>query len=151
MAAKKRTNDTATATDIPDGFDIRANRVMGDGWMKKAEGATVIGRLLGRVQNGEDDKGEPKYFFQVKIDERSPEVGATTGSGDETEDITLSLGQIVNVDASAALSELHNYSQNGGVYDVYIKFGAKEKAKKGTFWPAIVRLSMVKAPPKAPF
>jgi hypothetical protein len=130
---------------IPDGFDTFAGRVMGDGWMKKEKGNVCQGRLLGR---NEMDDGE-RAFYQVQLDK---DCKAITGKGDDTKEVILKKGSIVNIDESKALHDMRKYAKNlqwGGVYDVWILYGEKQKLDGGnTFWPIIngPRLKQVKAP-----
>jgi hypothetical protein len=141
MADEKKVVDEINAM-VPDGFDINVGRQMADGWARKGKGFIIQGRLLGRVSN--DDKA----YYQVAL--QKP-CFATTGKGDEVQEVTLNEGQIVNVDESKALEDLNKYSSNGGIYDVWIMYGEKQQLPKGgSFWPVVngPRVKMIKAPPK---
>lgn len=130
-------------TNIPDGFDIMAGRELADGWAKKEKGNVIQGRLLGRFTMGED-----RSFYQIKLDKPTK---AIAGRGDETQEVTLEAGKLVNVDESKAMEDLRKYAESGGVYDVWIMYGDKQKTPDGgSFWPIVngPRAKQVKAPPK---
>ncbi len=132
-------------TSIPSGFDISVGRAQGDGWFVKAENAILHGRLLGRYELGSGD--DERFFYQVKL---SHGCKATTGKGADAKEIDLKEGQIVNIGEHKALEDLKKYADNGGVYDVFIKYGALQKIPSGTFWPLLdgtPRLKQIKAPP----
>lgn len=137
--------------EVPQGFDIRAERAQADGFVKKDAGVTVQGRLLSRFTMEGDSA--PRIIYQVLLDKPCP---AVTGSGEEAAVETLEPGKVVNIDG-AALMELDKYANNGGVYDVWIHFKGKRKVGRGLMWDAMVRLRQVKAPPpgshheRAPF
>lgn len=129
----------------PEGFDIDAELVRGDGWATKGEGYIIQGRLKGRQEFRGGD-GKMRAFYSIVL---ARKCHAVIGKGDEAEPGILEPGQIVNVDDSAALGQLESRAKDGGVYDVWIRYGAKEKlqGKPGqTFWPAEVKLRMVKSP-----
>lgn len=128
---------------VPDGFDIMAGRELADGWAMKEKGNTIQGRLMGRFTMGED-----RAYYQIKLDKPTK---AITGRGDETAEVVLPPGKVVNVDESKAMEDLRKYAENGGVYDVWIMYGEKQKTPDGgSFWPIIngPRARQVKAPPK---
>jgi len=128
---------------VPDGFDIMAGRELADGWAMKEKGNTIQGRLMGRFTMGED-----RAYYQIKLDKPTK---AITGRGDETAEVVLAPGKVVNVDESKAMEDLRKYAENGGVYDVWIMYGEKQKTPDGgSFWPIIngPRARQVKAPPK---
>lgn len=134
----------ASAAAPPAGFDINVSRSKGDGWMVKEKGNTTMGRLLGRFEfEGDDNK--VRAFYQVKT---HMETKCIVGTGDDAEEKNLPAGSVVNIDESKALEDLANRSVDGGVYDVWLQYGEKEKGKRGRsgFWPATVKLKMVKPP-----
>jgi len=129
----------------PDGFDINAELTRADGWAVKGEGYTIQGRLLNRQEFRGGD-GKMRAFYSVLLHRKCK---AVIGQGDEANEGWLEKGQTVNVDDSAALGQLESRAKDGGVYDVWIRYGEKERlrGKAGqTFWPAEVRLRMVKPP-----
>lgn len=131
-----------TEVKAPDGFDITVGRQNSDGWARKGKGFTIQGRIINRI-----DQGDDKAFYQILLHK---ECFAVTGKGDETKEITLKEGQIVNVDESKALEDLKKYATNGGVYDVWIMYGEKQQlASGGSFWPVVngPRVRMIKKPP----
>jgi hypothetical protein len=130
-------------TDVPDGFDINANLQRGDGWAVKEAGLIVLGRLVGKSDFKGGD-GKPRVLYQVRL---SKAVKAIIGSGDDAAEGELQPGQLCNVDGSAALAELDKYCNNGGVYDVYVKYLEKRPIGGGqTYWDANVKLKQIKAP-----
>lgn len=132
-------------SEPPEGFDIDAELVRGDGWAIKGEGYVIQGRLKGRQEFRGGD-GKMRAFYSIIL---ARKCHAVIGKGDDAEPGILEPGQIVNVDDSAALGQLESRAKDGGVYDVWIRYGAKEKlqGKPGqTFWPAEVKLRMVKPP-----
>jgi hypothetical protein len=138
--------DKKIDSDVPDGFDINAGRSQADGWAKKEKDNVIQGRLIGRYTMGDEDRA----YYQIMLQKPCK---AITGKGDESEEVTLTEGQLVNVDESTAMKDMRTYAGNGGVYDVWIKYGEKQKIDKGTFWPIVngPRVKMIKAPPKLPF
>ena len=154
MSENKSERNTAPvlATDpsleAPDGFDTSIGRQMADGWFVRSENAICQGRLLARVPNGIDKNSKKeKFFYQIKLQKKCK---ATTGSdkdGDKQE-VDLEVDQIVNIDESRALEDLKELATTGGVYDIWIKFGAKKKVDKGWFWPIVdgPRIKVIKSP-----
>jgi hypothetical protein len=144
VKAPVTSKEVSAPSDIPSGFDISAGRVMGDGWAKKEKGNIICGRLLGRHAM-EDDRA----FYQVEL---SYPCKAFQGKGDDTQEVTLQKGDVVNIDESKAVQGMRKYIQfmdHGGVYDVWIKYGEKQKLDGGnTFWPIEngPRLKEVKKP-----
>ena len=135
--------DDKNLKNIPDGFDIMAGRELADGWAMKDKGNTIQGRLVGRFTMGDD-----RAFYQVKLDKPCK---AITGRGEETVEVVLQPGNLVNVDESKAMDDLRKYCENGGTYDVWIMYGEKQKLEGGnTFWPIVngPRVKTVKPPPK---
>jgi hypothetical protein len=143
MADNTEVKNVSDNVNVPDGFDIMAGRELADGWAKKEKGNVIQGRLVGRFKMGED-----RFFYQIKLDK---ETKAITGKGDDTSEVVLKKGQMVNVDESKAMEDLRKYSDNGGVYNVWIMYGEKAKLPDGgSFWPIVngPRVQMVKSPPK---
>lgn len=134
--------DLPTDEEPPEGFDIDAELIRADGWAEKGEGYVIMGRLLGRQEFRGGD-GKPRAFYSVQL---AKPARAVIGTGDDAEKGILQKGQICNVDDSAALSQLIERSKDGNLYDVWIRYGAKEKlaGKNQTFWPADVKLKLVK-------
>jgi hypothetical protein len=129
----------------PDGFDINAELTRADGWAVKGEGLIILGRLINRQEFRGGD-GKMRAFYSVLLQRK---CRAVIGQGDEAAEGWLEKGQTVNVDDSAALGMLESRSKDGGTYDVWIRYGEKEKLKGKagqTFWPAEVKLRMVKPP-----
>lgn len=140
-------SDSGTGEDSgpPAGFDVNVSRAKGDGWLIKEAGNSLVGRLLGRF-TFEDNMGKERAFYQVRSQRPTK---ATVGTGDDATETTLPAGSIVNVDESAALSDLAKRAEDGGVYDVWMRYRAKEKSKRGKqgFWPMDIRLKVIKSAP----
>jgi hypothetical protein len=128
----------------PAGFDVNVSRAKGDGWLIKEAGNSLVGRLLGRF-SFEDGLGKERAFYQVRSLRATK---ATVGTGDEAHEATLPAGSIINVDESAALSDLAKRAEDGGTYDVWMRYRSKEKSRKGKqgFWPMDIRLKVIKPP-----
>jgi hypothetical protein len=123
------------ASDIPEGFDVHVGRERGDGWAKKEPGNTIMGRLLGRYSfRGED--GRPRAYYQVRLmgNARAEIPNPEDEDGDNL-DVVLEEGNVINIDETASLSDLGSYTEDGGIYDVWFRFGEKVKHKGGkTLW-----------------
>jgi len=134
--------DAAPVVSAPDDFDIDLSKEMGLGWALKSEGAIVCGRLVRRVKmpNGKD--GKPRSFYQIRIRD-GYEVIATDEESDDP--IKLVGGDLVNVDNSSALDRLNDFCDDGGIYEVWIRYGAKIPISGGnTYWPATLKIKVVK-------
>ena len=149
-AGRKKEDD-----DVPAGFDQRVGREQGDGWLKKTVGQVIQGRLLGlftmRGESNKNDDGTYRRFFQVKVHKDSYYLDSESGeqvSGvlanwtnpedkEDRREVTLTHGQIVNIDAHKALEDLEPYVNNGGVYDVWVKYVSEDPLPgrgNKTFW-----------------
>lgn len=120
----------------PEGFDTNIGRHLGDGWVIKAEGAVVQGRLLGRfIGTQKDDDGVYQAFYQFKLAVPCKATKKEKGSQEVTE-VMLQPGQILNVGEHKALEELSPYCRDGGIYDVWFRYGKQEKVAgtRRTFW-----------------
>lgn len=119
--------------EAPDDFDIAAGREMADGWIIKAAGNVVQGRLLGRHTMPAKGNKKPRSYYQIRLQKPAK---ATSGKGEDVEEVELKPGQIANVDESKALEELQTYLGKGTDYDVWFAYKAKEELSDGnTFWP----------------
>lgn len=114
-------------SSVPDGFTVKVGREDGDGWAKKKEGNTIQGRLIGRFSFKNGD-GEDRAFYQIQL--QAP-CEATQKNEDDPDgkydDLTLEAGQIVNLDEVAKLMDLREKCEDGGTYDVWLKFLTKKK------------------------
>ena len=139
--------------DVPEGFDVQVGRELGDGWIKKGPNVEVQGRLLGRfIGNQKDDDGVFQAFYQIRIDKPVSAVRKNR-ENNETEEIMLEPGQILNVGEHKALEDLSPRTRDGGVYDVWFKYIDQQKVpnSKRTFWSVKgPRLKVIKAPTHAP-
>lgn len=135
MAKKKATEgEEATSSNggPPEGFTIKAEKMRGDGWMKKEPGNTLCGRLIGMFYKDTEDG--PKPVFYVKIIEPCL---CTVGAGEDAHEEILEKGAVVNAEG-AIFADMARYVGNGGVYDVWFKYRGKEKLQGGkagrTMW-----------------
>lgn len=148
MEDKKSKNGGA-----PEGFDMNVGRQLGDGWVIKGEGVVVQGRLLGRfIGNQKDDDGVFQAFYQIKLQVPCKASHKEKGSEESTE-VMLQAGQILNVGEHKALEELSAYCRDGGIYDVWFKYGKQEKisGSRRTFWTVDgPRLKVIKPRQHAP-
>lgn len=113
----------------PEGFTIKAEKMRGDGWVKKEAGNTIHGRLIGMFYKDSDDGPKPVFYIRIK----EPCL-CTVGKGEETAEEILEKGAVVNAEG-AVFADLERYIGNGGVYDVWFKYKGKEKIKGGrTMW-----------------
>lgn len=134
--ARKRNGQTVEA---PEGFDVNVGRERGEGWVKKEEGNRVQGSLMGR-HSFKAANGKTRHYYQLKLQESCIcEIVIEEGDEEKRESKTLPAGSIVNVDESAALSDLAKFSallERGGQYDVWFVYKAKESIGGGqSFWP----------------
>lgn len=146
-----KANGKRAEDDAPPGFDeVVTSSSRADGWAKKGEGFVIQGRLISRTTMREQDRdGKRRSFYTIELQAKA---AATTGKGDDVEDVTLEPGDLINVDESAALEDLEPRTRDGGVYDVWIKYGKQqESSKKGQkgFWPATIRLRTIKPATRA--
>ncbi len=129
--------------DIPEGFDeIVSSADRADGWAIKGEGVIVQGRLISRTVMRKVGRDGSRRAFYTLVLQRDCEC--TTGKGEEAKQVTLTKGDTVNVDESTALQDLEPRTRDGGVYDVWIKYGKQDPESQ--FWPAAIRLRVIKEP-----
>lgn len=127
------TDDEDDGTEVPQsapsGFGIRVERVMADGWMLKAPGNVIHGRLGTEYFMKKNKKGEETPVFTVKL--MSP-CKASTGSKKEGtyEEVVLEKGALVNIEG-AVFRDLEAYCNNGGVYNIWFKYTGKEPFGNG--------------------
>lgn len=154
MADDKQDNkQRKKADDAPEGFDVNVGRQLGDGWVKKGEGVTVQGRLLGRfIGNQQDDDGVYQAFYQIKLQVPCPATRKNKET-QEVEEVTLEPGQVVNVGEHKALEDLSPKTRDGGVYNVWFRYLKQEKIpnSRRTFWSISgPRLQVLKPAQHAP-
>jgi hypothetical protein len=148
--------------DVPEGFNVNAGRERGEGWILKAEGNEVMGRLVGR-QSYKTKRGKTRAFYQIKL--AKPCMCEVTNpdfneEADEDEDNMariqekLDAGSVVNVDEFKKLEDLEPYTKDGGVYDVWFVMGGKiDIGDDQTMWTlkAGPRLKVIEEPKRSPF
>lgn len=127
----------------PSGFTEQvASTDRAAGWVIKREGVIVQGRLLGRQEMRSQDRA----FYRIELHR---DVECTVGKGEDAKEVTCVIGEIVNVDESTALEDLEPRTRDGGIYDVWIRYGkqaeSNRKGQKG-FWPADIRLKVIEEP-----
>lgn len=140
---KSKESATRPRTEAPDGFDeVVSSSDRADGWVAKKEGAIVQGRLIGRTEMNKTNRdGSPRAFYRIELQQ---DCECVVGTGEESKLLTLTRGDMVNVDESMALQDLEPRTRDGGVYDVWIRYGKQDEQSK--FWPADIRLRVIQDP-----
>lgn len=129
--------------EAPEGFtETVSTTERGAGWVIKKEGVIVQGRLLGRQEMSKTGRdGSARAFYRVKLQR---DCLCVVGKGDDSQEATIVPGEVVNVDESYALQELEPRTRDGGVYDVWIRYGKQDEDSK--FWPADIKLRVIEEP-----
>jgi hypothetical protein len=101
-------------------------------WISWKPGLTVQGILLGRFQRrgegAKHDDGTPAYYYQIRLTE--PSTGKVTADGeDESKEVPVEVGSIVNVDEKKQLEELASLVRSKRKYEVWIKAASKVKIR----------------------
>lgn len=103
MAKRGSKSKTATPeSDLPEGFETVAS-ARGDGWYIKEAGNQIWGELLGRFRKRKSLNDADSFFYQIMIEKP---VRASRKEEEETIEVTLEPGQIVNVDETSSLQDL---------------------------------------------
>ena len=126
------------APPVPEGFEqVTAERVRK--WFQKSGGAVLFGNLIGRFE------GNNGAFYQLKL--LAPCSVAEKVEKKKVESIAK-IGDIVNVDGHKALEDtLRTLCDDGGLYEIYAKYGEQVSIEGGhTFWPVVVHKRVVKPP-----
>lgn len=128
--------------EAPEGFDVNVGGERGEGWVVKADGNTVQGRLIGR-RTYKGGKGRERAFYQIELHKpcliqvENPEFNEDEEESDSNaayKNVTVSEG-IVNVDEFKKLEDLRPFVEKGGVYDVWFVLGGKVDIDNGqTMW-----------------
>ena len=133
--AKKSTKPAARSeeSDLPAGFDP-VNSSRGDGWYHPESGAEIYGELLGRFKKKKSlDPNKDAFLYQILLEKPCP---ATKKVEEETTEVELEPGDVINVDEKSALEGLAALCDTGKRYRVFIQ--AQDKVKiPGTaqsFW-----------------
>lgn len=119
-------------SSVPEGFNVKVGREDGDGWAKKEAGNTIQGRLMGRFTFRGSD-GDERAFYQVQLTNpckatRQMEEDDADGKR-KYEELTLAAGSVVNIDEVAKLQDLREKCDDGGIYDVWLKFLGKKQRR----------------------
>ncbi len=130
---KSEKNGKAKDTSIPEGF-TPVNSARGDGWYKPETGEAVFGELLGRFKKRKSLNNQEAWYYQVLLEK--PVAGCSTKVDDETVEVDLEPGQVVNLDERSALEELSVLTESGKRWRVYARAVAKRPipGTAQTFW-----------------
>jgi hypothetical protein len=103
-------------TGVPEGFTPVST--MGSGsWFKPESGGTVWGELLARHRRKKSLNDKEAWFYQIMLEK--PCV-AQRKVEDESVEVNLQPGEIINVDERSALEELALLMESGKRWRVYI-------------------------------
>jgi hypothetical protein len=129
------TLETFKEAPLPDtGFDLAAKRSV---WNPKKM-AALQGLLLGITHLPSTQEGQKHWTcFVVKLTQPTivgdPNPAASNGRILEPVYRVAQIGELVLVTATASLRRLEEAANDGrAVFEVYLKFGGKEKTKRGT-------------------
>lgn len=123
-------DETATAVEMPAGYDS-VNPIDGQPWwLKVGKGVEVYAKLLGRYpRKGKNAKG---YFYQCELE---TEALCVRGSGDDAEEEIREAGTIINMDERSALEGLRPLVADSNLYSIYLKWLEKISLPGGnSFW-----------------
>jgi len=133
MAKRGSKSKAATPeSDLPEGFETVAS-ARGDGWYIKEAGNQIWGELLGRFRKRKSLNDADSFFYQIMIEKP---VRASRKEEEETIEVTLEPGQIVNVDETSSLQDLAPLIESGKRWRVVIEAIDKVKipGTAQTFW-----------------
>lgn len=145
MAPKKekRAPIDIDTIEVPEGFQKVSNE-SSNAWVEKQEGAIVSGELLGRFQLKKAGKdGKIRSYYQVRIDKP---VTVSRKVEDDTTTEEAEIGEIVNVDESAATQCLAAHVAAGKRVSVWLRYVEKIDIGDGqTFWRIVVGVKPITA------
>lgn len=111
----------------PAGFTVKVGREDGIGWVKKAPGNVVHGKLNGRHEfRGQD--GKMRAFYQITLQSDCHVTSKNEDDETKYDEFVAKAGDVVNLDEVAKISDLADKCSDGGVYNVWMVF--KEKVKR---------------------
>ena len=131
--------------ELPEGFELVTQADGIQTWYRPKIGKVVFGRLLGRFER---KSGRAQAFYQVKL--YHPCEGIQ-GRGDDAEVVELQKGDVLNVNETSALEELHALAASDGIFDVHITPLEKVDLPNGnTFWCMRIGKKTVRAATSIP-
>ena len=133
--------------DLPEGF--KPSSVQGpQSWFQYEGGATLQGRLLGRIQRRNQDGS----FYQVKVTaECNAKVSFKEERDGESKIVPVAIGDVICVDEKSAIAHWAPLCTDGGEYEVYMKVISKDKIDGGrTFWNIKPGVKVLRAPKRQP-
>lgn len=110
---------------IPEGF-IPVSASGGAAWYKPELGFEVLGELLGRFKKKKSLNNQDAYFFQVML-EKPCKGMKKIDQDEESVEVDMEPGEIINLDERSALEELAALVDSGKRWRVYVK--ALDKVK----------------------
>ena len=144
-AGEGMTSQETKERRAPNGFR-RRGAVAEAPWFHNEAGNVCHGKLLGRdVMNGVEP---PRPYYQVEVMEPCT---VTVGKGDEAEQVTSEVGDVVNVGETFKLECLKELEipeiLAGGAYDVWVNVEKKIRISGGrTMWVIDVQTKRTKNP-----
>lgn len=121
MAAKdkdKKGSKTAKGNGVPEGF-IPVNSQGGGAWFKPEDGETILGELLGRFKRKKSLNAEKEaFFYQIMVEKP---ITAHKKVEDESVEVTLQPGEIINMDERSAVEDLASLVESGKRWRVYVE------------------------------
>ena len=155
MASDKKKKDASGFT-APDGFDVPIGKSEAKGWVAKAPGNVVCGKVLGKHQYKRKG-GEVASYYQLELilpTLMNPSDG--DGDDDQPEMVEAAVGTIVNLSENKALEDLSacmDIIRKGGEAAVWTVFIRKDpnRSSEGSHWVmAPIKMKVLKQPMTQP-
>lgn len=106
-----------TEEQLPEGYSP-VNAAAGGAWFKPELGDVVHGEILGRFRRKKSLNGQEAWFYQIMVEHA---MRAVRKVDDETIEVDLSPGEIVNMDEKSALEDLAGLLDSGKRWRIYVK------------------------------
>jgi hypothetical protein len=132
--------ETIAAESLPEGFDP-VGVVGPQAWAVKSPGNIVRGILCGLFEKKGKGKGAA---YQVKLTQPAKVI--------KQKEITVAApGDMVCVDATKALDGFRSIVNDGGKYEIFVKYVELRTLDDGnTFWVILPGRKMISPPPERP-
>ncbi len=118
MAKKSEAKREEKNTGIPEGF-IPVNAAGGGAWFQPDLGEAVLGELLGRFRKKKSlSKDKEAWFYQIMLEKPCP---AKKKVDDESVEVNLEPGDLINIDERAALEDLASLPDSGKRWRLFIQ------------------------------
>ena len=142
QGSKEGKKSNGEPNSLPAGFESVTPDDADRTWLRKTAGCVVHGVLKGRYK-----KPKRGYFYQIMLLSPAP---AIKGRGEEAESFEAERGSTLNVDESTALEVLAPFCEDGGRYEVYIRFLEKIELEGGnSFWRTQVGKKVLSPPTRS--